>query len=142
MPPSGSRRASPPRNKLSSTITCAKLTPRLRLVICLIFSLARSTLLGEWTTSTTSWSGLSGISFTCAASPVVNELAVQEQPMTEKLTFPDRSDGALFPVHPELEFPFQKPCYRFHHSLPRRQRPHVDIAIVSVAAEAMSAVVQ
>ena len=49
------------------------------------------------------------------------KLAVQEQPMAEEFAFPNRSDGALFAVHPELEFLFQKPCYRFHHPLPRRQ---------------------
>jgi hypothetical protein len=49
------------------------------------------------------------------------EFAVQKQPMAEKLTFPDRSDGALFAVHPEPEFRFQKPGHRLHHALPRRQ---------------------
>jgi hypothetical protein len=29
--------------------------------------------------------------------------------MAEKLAFPDGSDGALFAVHSQLEFPFQKP---------------------------------
>jgi hypothetical protein len=41
--------------------------------------------------------------------------------MAEELAFPDWRDSALFAVHPELEFLFQKPGYRFHHSLPRRQ---------------------
>ena len=35
------------RNKLSSMITCVRLTPRFRRVICLIFSFARVMLLGE-----------------------------------------------------------------------------------------------
>ncbi len=59
------------------------------------------------------------------------ELTVQQQPMAEELAFPNRSDGALFTVHPELEFVLQKPSHRFHHPLPRRQRPHVDIAVSS-----------
>ncbi len=49
--------------------------------------------------------------------------------MAEELTFPDRSDGALIAVYPELmrfqllrhEFVFQKPRHRVHHPLPRRQ---------------------
>ncbi len=49
--------------------------------------------------------------------------------MAEKLAFPDRSDGALFTIEPELEFVFQKPGYRFHHSLPRGQRSHIDVAV-------------
>ena len=87
------------RNRLSSTITCAKLTPRFRrvslpdLVLRAFYTLGRDP-----------------------------KLAVQQQPMAEKLAFPDRSDGALFTVHPQPEFLFQKPRHRFHHSLPGRQR--------------------
>jgi len=66
------------------------------------------------------------------------EFTVEEQPMAEELPFPDRSDGALFAVYPELEFPFQKPGHRFHHSLPGCQRLHIDVAIIGVTAEAMA----
>ena len=47
--------------------------------------------------------------------------AVPQQPVAGKLALPDRSDGALFVVHPKLEFLFQKPGYRFHHALAGRQ---------------------
>jgi len=70
------------------------------------------------------------------------ELSVQKQPMAEKLAFPDRSDGTLFAVDAQPEFSFQKLHHRLHHSLPRRQRPHVDVAVVGVAAEAMSSAFQ
>jgi hypothetical protein len=111
---SGSR-SHPTRNKLSSTMTCAKThAPRPAgnlpdLLLGAIYAFGRDP-----------------------------EFAVQKQPMAEELAFPDRSDGALFTVHPELEFLFQKPGHRFHHSLPRRQRPHVDVAVVGIAAEAMA----
>jgi hypothetical protein len=65
------------------------------------------------------------------------KLAVQQQPMAEELAFPDRSDGALFAVDAQPKFLFQELCHRFHHSLPRRQRSHVDVTVVSVATEAM-----
>jgi hypothetical protein len=64
--------------------------------------------------------------------------AVQKQPVAEELSFSDRSYSALFTVHPELEFLFQKPGHRFHHALPRRPRAHVDVAVVGIAAEAMA----
>jgi hypothetical protein len=41
-----------------------------------------------------------------------------------------------------VEFLFQKPSHRFHHPLPCRQRPHVDVAVVGVTAEAMAPAVQ
>ena len=70
------------------------------------------------------------------------ELTVQQQPMAEEFAFPNRSDGALFAVDAQPEFPFQKLHHRFHHSLPRRQRPHVDVAVVGVTAEAMAPAIQ
>ena len=45
-----------------------------------------------------------------------SEFAVQQQPMAEELSFSDRSDGALFPVHPEMQLPFQEP---YHDSITR-----------------------
>jgi hypothetical protein len=62
--------------------------------------------------------------------------------MAEELALPDRCDGALFPVHPELEFSFQKPRDRVHHALSGGPRSHVNVAIIGVAAEAMSPAVE
>ena len=57
--------------------------------------------------------------------------------MAKELAFPNRSDGTLFAVDAQPEFSFHELGHLFHHSLPRRQRPHIDVAIVSVATEAM-----
>jgi hypothetical protein len=70
------------------------------------------------------------------------KLTVQEQPVAEELSFPDLGDGALDAVDAQPEFLFQKLGYRFHHSLPRRQRSHVNVAVVGVATEAMTAAFQ
>src|ERR1700690_3800215 len=48
------------------------------------------------------------------------EFTVEEQPVAEKLSFPDRSPGALSAVDSKFEFPFQKPSSRIHPPLPRR----------------------
>src|SRR5580704_6531630 len=40
------------------------------------------------------------------------KLTVQEEPMAEELAFPYRSDGALFAVDAQPEFPFQELCNR------------------------------
>ena len=70
------------------------------------------------------------------------KFAVQEEPMTEELSFPNRSDRTLFAVDAQPEFLFQKLYHRFHHSLSGRQRLHVNITIVGVTAEAMTATFQ
>jgi len=70
------------------------------------------------------------------------KLTVQEEPMAEELAFPDRSDRTLETVDAQPEFLFQKPGDRFHHSLPCRQRLHVNVAIVGVATEVMTAAFQ
>ena len=66
------------------------------------------------------------------------QFTVQQQPMAEEFAFPNRSDGALFAVNAQPELLFQKPHHLFHHSLPCRQRLHVDVAVVGVAAETMA----
>src|SRR2546422_1026123 len=50
---------------------------------------------------------------------------------------------ALFEtIAAQLELLFQKPGDRFHPSLPCRQRLHVNVAIVGVATEVMTAAFQ
>jgi hypothetical protein len=48
-------------------------------------------------------------------------LAVQEQPVTQKLSFLDRRHSTLCPVHAQPEILFQEPYHRGHHPLPRLQ---------------------
>ena len=68
----------------------------------------------------------------------IPSLPFQEEPMAKELAFPNRSDGALFAVDAQPEFGFQKPYHRFHHSLSCHHRPHVDVAVVGIAAKAMA----
>jgi hypothetical protein len=76
-------------NKLSSTMTCTQLTPRLRPVICLILSLARFTLLGE----------IPSFPFNSSRWP-------------RNLRSPTGATALFFAVDPEVEFLFQKPSHR------------------------------
>ena len=53
------------------------------------------------------------------------KFAVQEEPMTEELSFPDRSDRTLFAVDAQPELLFQKPyrrAVRFRFRLPLHRR--------------------
>jgi hypothetical protein len=79
----------PTRNKLSSTNTWTRLTPRFRRVIRRIFSFARGLLLGA----------IPGLPFK------QQPMAVRERP--QELAFLNR-DGALYPVDALPEFPFQE----------------------------------
>jgi len=67
------------------------------------------------------------------------ERAVRVHPVAEERPFPDRCDRALLPVDPEPEPPFQEGGERSHHPLPRRLGPHIDIAVVGIAAEGVAA---
>src|ERR1700736_5594475 len=107
------------RNKLSSTITCARLMPRFRPVICRMRSLARWMLLGA-----------------------IPSLPFQRSRWPRNFRSPTLGDGAADGVDAQPEFLFQKLGYRFHPSLPRRQRSHVNVAVVGVATEAMTAAFQ
>ena len=63
--------------------------------------------------------------------------AAASQTMAEELTFPNRGNRALLPVDLEPQPVFQERRHRRHHPLARRLRPHVDVAVVRVPAEAV-----
>ena len=62
--------------------------------------------------------------------------------IAEELAVPRSGDGAFLPVYPKLEFPLQIPGDRGHRPLSRHFGSDVDIAVVSVAAEAMASTFQ
>ena len=52
------------------------------------------------------------------------------------------SHRALGRVHPQSQTPGKEACHACHHPLARPPRPHVDVAVVGVAHEAMAATLQ
>src|SRR5581483_8293329 len=64
--------------------------------------------------------------------------AVFEQAMSQELAFLDGRHRALGAVHTQLQMLFEISRHRRQHSFPRRQRPHLDVAVIRVAAEPMS----
>jgi hypothetical protein len=93
----------------SATIRSSDI-PRLRRVIRRSRSLARSRLFGE-------------------TEPPAGQKTAEEGPLHHG------SDGALRPIDLEAELAFEESHDRGHHPLSRRLRPHVDVAVVNVAAQ-------
>ena len=61
---------------------------------------------------------------------------------TQKASPRRTSHRALGRVHPQSQTPGKEACHACHHPLTRPPRPHVDVAVVGVAHEAMAATLQ
>jgi len=70
------------------------------------------------------------------------KLAATQQPVSQELAFPDLSDRALLAVCFQLEPVLQELGHARHHPLPGRFRLHINVAVVRIPAEPVTALFQ